>query len=1045
MSNIKKVFNQIKRFWELVIVITFGLTPIFWYKGQSLINGVDTNFPLDPLSWWQRRFFVWDDTLYGGSDWSSNLAGIFFHGLQVFFYEVTKFSLQNTEKATTVFWFTAICLSIYILFRTFQKSTSGLVRIVPVVFYAFNIYLFNTWENIKVTNLSLMAALPLALAVINLFLIKRLSLIVCLALLGGISIVGSGMGINPAYLAVYILTVVVFSVYFAHVEGYQKRQIAVYIFLFVATILVVNAYWILPLTFNLFGFGGTPLLLEIGQLNAVDWIDGLSANTSIFNLFRLLGAWDWYGEISTGVPYIPYAYNYFSNPVFIFFGILIAILAFSSLFFARMRREIVFFNLLVLVGLFLSAGTHPPTGRFFRMLLEVVPFFSFFRSPWYIFTPIVLLGLAMSIGLFFDQLLYMAKGKFWHWRFVKFSKKVALSLLITVIVVFNIFYCYPLVSGEVFRAGTPGSVMVTIPDYVLASRDFLKNLPNDKRIISLPYTESEHFNWEYKGIASILNLLAPVNVLTYNFSSARNDAIGILTADLYKAIHTGEIENIKKLIGPLNVGYLYNKNDATDFDSSPLSPQVAREVADAPLPTSFGLWDFWKINDQFVWPRIFVPSKTIFSVEDDVGLVKDLLNVTDGYQPKLVAKSRLEKLTDGWIKAHRQDEKISYLSPDFKNRGVFEYANLEFNPNLAVFDVKVPQDGQYQLYVEKDRLESYGLGQNQPWDIAVDKYTEFERIYQPKVEKADDKFLILEKLFLPQGKHSISISLPRNFNYFENYKFDRITLSTGELVGQSKEEFDRLPFDKANLNVRLSAKIPDINSGSMYQISLLDPTQTALSRVVVVSQQIPGKNVMQYQVPARNYISWPYTRLVVRPLYYQSTLNVAIDDNGNNMQFLSNPAKEIQVHRVFANSVILKPTGDELTTSHELPKTPQVKYEKLSPTKYLVSIDNVDRNTPLVLQDKFSPSWKVYRNDDNGYNLWATWGKKPILENKHQVANGYGNVWWLQNPGPYNLIIEYWPQRLFYLGLAVGTLVFALVCLTAIRAILITKYDRQLD
>ncbi|MBI4039608.1 DUF3367 domain-containing protein, partial [Candidatus Daviesbacteria bacterium] len=933
----------------------------------------------------------------------------------------------------------------YILFRTFQKSHSGLVRIVPVALYAYNVYLFNTWENIKVTNLSLMAALPLALAVVNLFFKNRLSLIVCLVLLGGISLIGSGMGINPAYLAVYLSTLVAFGVYMALANHYQKRWVVAYAAMFVAAVLIINAYWILPLTFNLFGWGGTPLLSEIGQINAVDWIDGLSAHTSIFNLFRLLGAWDWYGESSPGVPYIPYAYNYFSNPVFIFFGILIPILGFSSLLFSRLRREIVFFNLLVLIGLFLSAGTHPPTGRFFKVLLDAVPFFSFFRSPWYIFTPIVLLGLAMSIGLLFDQLLYTAKGKFWQWRLIKLPQRIALSLLMLVFVIFNVLYCYPLVSGEVFRAGTPGSVLVNIPNYVLDTRDFLNSLPKDKRIISLPYTTSEHFNWEYKGIASILNLLAPVNVLTYNFASAKNDAIGILTDELYRAIHFGEVENIKKLAGPLNVEYLYNKNDTTDFDSSPLSHQVAQQIADAPLPASFGLWDFWKIKDQFVWPRIFVPSKTIFSAEDDVGLVKDLLSMTDGYQPKLIAKSKLDKLANGWIKAYRQDERISYLSPDFKNRGVFEYSNLEFNQNLAVFDVKVPRDGQYQLYVEKDQLGSYGLGSGKPWDIIIDKYTLLEKMYKLKVEKSDVRFLALEKFFLSEGGHTISINLPNNFNYFENYKFERIVLSTGELVGQSKEEFEKMPFAKVNLTVRLGVSLPDINSKSMYQISLFDPTQTALSRVVIVSQQIPERNVMYYQVSTKDYISWPYTRLVIRPLYYPSILNVAIDDNGNNMQFLSNPAKEIQVHRIFTNSVILKPVGDELTTSHDLPQNPQVKYEKLSPTKYLVSIDNVDRNTPLVLQDKFSPSWKVYRNDDNGYNLWATWGKKPILENNHQIANGYGNVWWLQTPGSYDLIIEYWPQRLFYLGFFISTLVFILGCLIVIRAILITKYGRQLD
>ena len=56
---------------------------------------------------------------------------------------------------------------------------------------------------------------------------------------------------------------------------------------------------------------------------------------------------------------------------------------------------------------------------------------------------------------------------------------------------------------------------------------------------------------------------------------------------------------------------------------------------------------------------------------------------------------------------------------------------------------------------------------------------------------------------------------------------------------------------------------------------------------------------------------------------------------------------------------------------------------------------------------------------------FETWGKKPIAEGRHYLVNGYANSWYIKPSDTggrenYELIVEFWPQRLFYIGLFIS-------------------------
>jgi hypothetical protein len=56
---------------------------------------------------------------------------------------------------------------------------------------------------------------------------------------------------------------------------------------------------------------------------------------------------------------------------------------------------------------------------------------------------------------------------------------------------------------------------------------------------------------------------------------------------------------------------------------------------------------------------------------------------------------------------------------------------------------------------------------------------------------------------------------------------------------------------------------------------------------------------------------------------------------------------------------------------------------------------------------------------------FETWGERPIADDRHYLVNGYANSWYItpEDVGGkenYELIVEFWPQRLFYIGLAIS-------------------------
>lgn len=140
--------------------------------------------------------------------------------------------------------------------------------------------------------------------------------------------------------------------------------------------------------------------------------------------------------------------------------------------------------------------------------------------------------------------------------------------------------------------------------------------------------------------------------------------------------------------------------------------------------------------------------------------------------------------------------------------------------------------------------------------------------------------------------------------------------------------------------------------------------------------------------------------------------------------------------------------------------TPVIEFKKINPSKYRVNVYNATEPFMLIFSESFHNGWKAYisnkseeasmwesvesfniygtlQNDnlENGY-FFETWLKAPIDKKNHLLVNGYANGWYIQPERKnFELILEYWPQRIYTSGLLISglTVIFCATYLFYIR------------
>ncbi len=1001
--------NLITKYWHIALLVFISVAPFFWFLGrpQILIDGADTNFPLNAALWFGRRFFTWQNLGNAGSDFSASTAGTFFHLIQFIPFKL-GLSLQTVEITSLIFWFALIIFSSLFLARLILPQKS-IPQTIFVILYALNIWMFNSWENVKVANLSLAAAIPLGLSILLLLRDKQSlseqkqslplhgkkiekGTACLLSIFTGIIL--SGAGINPAYVICFFLILLIFLVVEILIDFRNMNLVFERIkdfFLISFFIISINLFWILPTIY--FILGNITASNSITSLGFTNWVDSLSQNTSLVNVIRMQGAWDWYTvDSATKLPqYIPYAPKYFFNLLFIGFSFLIPSIAFLAFIFKSKKNSFlyIFFSIMLVLGVFLATGTHEPTGTIFKFLAKHIPFFTLFRSPWYIFSPLIGLSIAGLVSLFF------------------YKNKI--SLLIAPFFIFGcLVYSYPILLGRIFRPNFNGSFYIEFPDYVFQTAKWLDTTASRGRILSYPDDNIERFNWGYSAVDSILGLISDRGVVYSSISDTTSNYSKIVSG-IYDSLKRNEVQKASTLINRLGIGQIFEKKDQSSLAPPLPGAVIANKVA------SFGQWAFYNFpNDKELEPKIYSASCCVVgfpatAVEKNLALVsgnETMVNSGDS----LLSDKDLANYSSTIIHAENSqlDDFMAMEGTPLKSRlMVRDLSSVEF-------DFEVTNSALYQPILERLDVDNFGILNQGKLNANLDG----ENIILT-LEKSDDSFLYFSNIILKEGNHKLIINL-KNLNLIDPNNY-------------SKEGPGNFDFSSGQVSI---TNITDRKVSLNFHVSSFDPTafyfisvnykQIYGDKVSLAVDQIgrgPLKTQTENMPSSREWVTYNF---YYRPIETKSNLEIDLQAPADGDLGTKVVYQNLQLNQVFSNDLFFKSSGQQALL------TPKVTFKENSPVSYSGGVQDSMGRDVIIFNEKYSPNWdfKIFGND------------APRIF--HFTANGYANGWYITGlKGDYQFSIYYRPQRYLEIGYILSGVSLLVACCYFIYNLVRKKYGKK--
>lgn len=611
------MIKKLKKYWEILIILFLGLTPLLWYKNpSSLALGHDMGFPVDPLVFFKDRLFLWTERVGLGWDQTLGSAAVLIHGLEALISSL-GLSIFTTQKFVFIFWFVLPGLAMYYFISALHKDKSEwFIRLSASLIYMFNHFLLQGWFIAERTKISLLVALPIILGLVINMIEKRMSIPRGLALISLTFFIFNGGGGLPLYGGM-LLTVSLAVLFFGFIQlkgnlRAEIKRLTIIVFGVIGSFVLANFYWILPTAVNMLS-SYKQSLISIGGLSGVlAWSFEISKFASILNVIRLQGIPDWYNN-----PSHPYSRIFLDNPLLILTSFLIPIIVFSSLFLVKKhpqyRRYVIFFNLLAILGIIFTAGSHPPFGVIYNFFLSFIPGFAIFRTPFYKFAPALWLAYAYLFAFSFYYLTEKLK-----------KIKIVLRLIILPLI---LIYSFPFFTGSFFNWNKPFSTMVNLPFYVLPFEKWINsNLSYNDRVISFPQQNlvwnTAIYKWGYWSTAPLPSLFTDRSIVTNDKVMTTNERLFI--NDFYDSIIKGTPvwNKISQLMG-INYFLLQNDfySDEPRFETG--KPNLYKEkftkIKEVTKVQSFGQWDLYRVASSN-------PKKLFLSSNTSLLLTKNDLN-----------------------------------------------------------------------------------------------------------------------------------------------------------------------------------------------------------------------------------------------------------------------------------------------------------------------------------------------------------------------------------------------------------------------------------
>ncbi len=460
------------------------------------------------------------------------------------------------------------------------------------------VYMFNPWVLNRVGHFSIWIAYGLAPLVLVFFMrslqTRKIRYIVLTALLWCFASASPHFAIlMPVLLASWVI----FSI-LCRVRSITRSEILNHvriISLVVVFYLLFSAFWVLP---NIMSGLQTGQIAPGGFLLTDGLLDSLSINSSLLNVFRLMGCW-----FTLDVPNQP-PLGFLHHP-WLIASFLLPFFAFASVLLNRNNKHCIYFLLLSVFFMLLARGTQGPFPSTYRWLVFDIPFFS------------DTFGLAFRdsnkweglVALTFCFLIAFAIAALLQTGWKKRASRVGKSALMVVFILF--LSCFALfVENPVRHLFADMYVPVEVPQEYHAVNNWLASESEDFKVTWLPDYWGGFTTWGARRIGNI----GPFDV----WSSSKPSLVDTVWRNpstryywdytFYHALSENKTAHFGKCLDPVNTRYVLYHEDIVGHEAESTIASLESQM-DLEFVKKEGFYHIFE-NEDYA-PHIFVVPQNI--------------------------------------------------------------------------------------------------------------------------------------------------------------------------------------------------------------------------------------------------------------------------------------------------------------------------------------------------------------------------------------------------------------------------------------------------
>lgn len=722
-------------------------------------------------------------------------------------------------------------------------------------------------------------------------------------------------------------------------------------------VLLLNLWWMVPLAWFALGEGGG---LPIATDTAVaDWAWSHTPN-SLPNVLALSAHW---GPVAGSAPYAALL----DSPAWGGLRFLLPVAALSAPFVARRRRAALVLIAAASLLAALGQGLHPPFGALNRSLYQSLPGMWLLREPMSKVGAPLLLTYVGLLGLALEGVLDRAAAQ--HRR----GRKL---LVITVLWMTGIIvYPYPLWLGGL------ASAHAAVPNDWLEAADLVDASPQEGKVLVLPLSPSYQVptRWGYYGVdlTALEVMRRPVIQLLPGGYFRQPPGFENLVREVERALVAGSTAQVPRLLQALGVSYVLVRHD---LDPA-LSPrpftdpaQLARTLGRVPgvhLAASLSVADVYEVTGSKGSP------------------VRAYSSVVSA---RTQAPSRI----------------VAHLAP---TQALIESTEVqvsdfvwELGASTGTSLLRVATPGLYRLQVGAEPLLS--------WEETRSPETggDGDTGSRPSVVVRMDGQAPMNDGLLRLGSAGRTVFLDRRSDTVARVEADFFSLpfASFEACGPPGNSWEggggvaglpggEIRFEAEAGTVCAWTALPEARVDRVYRVQFEHRTVSGLKPRVCLWQEGPDRCADLAPLPAGR--EWTAFEAAARLDPRTTGLRLYLYADGTELAHTAVEFRDIRVTAV----PDLWLTAQRLPERAE-PAPPVLRWTKEGPSRYVVQVQGAEEPYLLVLSEAYSPGWQISGTADPA--------GIPHLE-----IDGYANGWWVSQPGPTTLVLEYVPARMARLAI----------------------------